>query len=121
VALPLGLRASAAVYLAHYIAAEVPAEVSGGGAPLDIVGLLIQSGPFAFFLLLIIMDKVAPTGERNRLRDENAAYKTSTQELNNRLLELMPPLLAFTDKLEKLVNIVDRIDERSSNRRGGRE
>lgn len=105
-------------------------EASGGGT--DWLTYLLQGGPFALILALIILDKLAPTGERDRLREENKQLKEDQKELNQTLLTVIPPLIEATKGLSSLTSTVvevgDLLDDlrddkresdRVSRRRGG--
>jgi hypothetical protein len=102
----LGVRSAAVLALASTVASDAP---GGAAAPTDLLGILIQSGPFALFLGLIIIDKIAPTGERNRLREEVKEYKADMAQLNKTLLEVLPPLTELLPVLRTLV--MDRVEE----------
>jgi hypothetical protein len=75
---------------------------SSGSPPTDFFGVLLQSGPFAIILVLILTDKLAPTGERNRLRQEVADYKSEIQKLNDKLLQVLPPLTELLPTMRAL-------------------
>lgn len=42
--------------------------------------ILLKSGPWALVVLLIILDKLTPVGERDRLRIENTELRKALQE-----------------------------------------
>lgn len=56
--------------------------------------ILLKSGPWAIVVLLIILDKLTPVGERDRLRVENTELRKALQEADiaNRK-DTMPALI----------------------------
>jgi len=65
---------------------------SGGGD--NWTEILLKSGPWAIVVLLIILDKLTPVGERDRLRNENTELRKALQEteISNRK-DVMPALI----------------------------
>jgi hypothetical protein len=73
-------------------ATPIATDPSGSTGGTDAISYLLQGGPFAAVLALILLDKLTPTGERNRLREEVKEYKQNMAELNAQLLNVLPPL-----------------------------
>lgn len=68
------------------------------------VTYLLNGGPFAIVLLLIIMDKITTTGERDRLRKENEDLRVEIKSLNlNIQKEIMPPLIQLNILMKEVV------------------
>lgn len=113
-----GIISLAAAPLIHAAASSSPSST-------DWVGYLLQGGPFAVILVLILADKLAPTGERNRLREENKQYKVDIQALNDKLLEVLPPLTEAAKTMTEVGEVVQELTHPTYNRprqpeRGGR-
>lgn len=104
------LAASAAVYHVATLAAG-SSDSSGSDSSHDWVSYLLQGGPFALILALILLDKLAPTGERDRLRKENAEYKENNQKLNDKLLEVLPPLIDATQVITKVGDMIESMEK----------
>lgn len=88
---------------------------SGGDGGVDWVSYLLNGGPFAVVVLLIILDKLTPPGERDRLRAENQVLRDEIKVLNQNIREeIVPPLVQLNtlmkDVVEELADI--RRDER---------
>lgn len=75
---------------------------SAAASAPDFISYLLQGGPFAAVLALILLDKLTPTGERNRLREEVKEYKANIQELNKQMLDVLPPLTEMLPLLRDL-------------------
>jgi di/tricarboxylate transporter len=54
---------------------------------------LLNGGPFAIVVLLIITDKLTPPGERDRLRIENETLRKQLDSLNENIRHEIVPLL----------------------------
>lgn len=90
----------------------------GGGDAINWVTPLLNSGPFAMFLVLIVMDKITTPGERDRLRTENANLKEELKQLNSSLREeVMPPLIQMTGLMKDVIEVVNDANERRSRER----
>lgn len=95
-----------ALPLTAWWAAEAPAE---GGT--DWISYLLNGGPFAIVLLLILLDKLGTHAERDRLRVENAARREQNQELNNTIrTEVVAPLTEQNRLMQEVVKILDDED-----------
>jgi hypothetical protein len=99
------------------LAGEAPADAVGS-PPTDLIGYLLQGGPFAAVLALILFDKLTPTGERNRLREEVKENKQIIAELNKQLLDVLPPLTEMLPLLRELADSRIRDREYDQPRRG---
>lgn len=65
------------------------------------VSYLLNGGPFAIVLLLIIFDKITTTGERDRLRNENDELRQEIKDLNVSIRnEVMPPLVQLNSVMK---------------------
>lgn len=72
------------------------------------VTYLLNGGPFAIVLLLIIFDKIGTHAERDRLRIENKELRDKNEDLNKVLRdEVVPPL---TDLNRLMADVVQRLD-----------
>lgn len=123
--LPLSAGGALGIASAPFVAAVGATDSSGGASGTDWTGYLLQGGPFAIILILILMDKLAPTGERNRLREENEKYKADIQTLNNKLLEVLPPLTEAAHVMTRVGDLLEAMgngnnDPPGSRGRGGR-
>lgn len=82
-----------------YILAQDGAITVGGA-----VDALVQGGPFAIVLLLIVADKLAPTGERNRLREDNVRLVKELKDLNLSIRrDVVPALVQATALMQQLI------------------
>lgn len=95
------------------IAVESPAATS-----TDWVNYLLNGGPFAVVLLLIVLDKIGTHGERDRLRTENAALRERDKTLNDEIRkEVITPL---ADQNRLMVDIIEILDDEDRFPRGRR-
>lgn len=94
---------------AGVIIAQVEQQTQTPAAPTDWVQYLLQGGPFAIVLLLIIFDKIGTHAERDRLRVENENLRTKNDELNTVLREDVVPPLTELNRL--MTDVVKRLDE----------
>ena len=70
----------------------------------DWISYLLNGGPFAVVVLLIIMDKLTTTGERDRLRAENEVLRSDVKKLNEDIrLEIVPPLVQLNLLMKDVV------------------
>lgn len=84
-------------------AAEAPASTG-----TDWVSYLLNGGPFAVVLLLILLDKLGTHAERDRLRVENAALREANQKLNDTIrTEVVAPLTEQNRLMQDVVRILD--------------
>ena len=92
--------------LAAWWAVESPAETSN-----DWVSYLLNGGPFAIVLLLILLDKLGTNSERDRLRIENAALREQNQTLNNEVrTEVIAPLAEQNRLVAEMLRILEDED-----------
>lgn len=80
------------------------------GNNVDWISYLLNGGPFAIVVLLIILDKLTPPGERDRLRAENQVLRDEIKVLNQNIREeIVPPLVQLNtlmkDVVEELADI----------------
>lgn len=76
----------------------------------DWISYLLNGGPFAVVVLLIIMDKLTTVGERDRLRTENNDLKGQIKDLNESIRnEIVPPLVQLNTLMKDVVEeLADR-------------
>lgn len=70
---------------------------------------ILKGGPFAIVVLLLVFDKITTPAERDRLRVENDAYKKDVQELNAKLLQVLPPLAEISTTLKEFNHTADEV------------
>ena len=104
--------------------AAIPLAAETAAAPSqDWITYLLQGGPFAILVILFLLDKVAPTGERNELRKEKEEFKADIKDLNNQLIQVIPQMKEIADNYRQLadraLDVVE--DKRYRPRGGGRE
>lgn len=96
-----------------FIITSILAQATGGGDSINWVTPLLNSGPFAMFLVLIVMDKITTPGERDRLRAENLELREEIKTLNNSLREeVMPPLIQMTALMKDVVEVINDVHDR---------
>lgn len=87
-------------------AAEAPVNSS-----TDWVTVLLNGGPFAIVLLLILLDKLGTNSERDRLRTENAALREQNQTLNDEVrTEVIAPLAEQNRLVAEMLRILEDED-----------
>lgn len=65
---------------------------------------LLNGGPFAIVVLLIVFDKISTTGERDRLRKENDILREEIKDLNESIRkEIVPPLVQLNELMKDVV------------------
>jgi hypothetical protein len=72
---------------------------TGGTSSDNWVDVLLKSGPWAIVVLLIIMDKLTTTGERDRLRLENTELRKTLQEAEIANRSMVIPALTESNRL----------------------
>lgn len=71
----------------------------------DWVNYLLNGGPFAVVVLLMVLDKLTTTSERDRLRAENAALRDEIKVLNESIRqEIVPPLVQMNELMRDVVS-----------------
>src|SRR5690349_20948871 len=94
-----------------FIITSLLAQTSGGD--INWITPLLNSGPFAMFLVLIVMDKITTPGERDRLRGENLQLREEIKTLNNSLREeVMPPLIQMTSLMKDVIEVINDVHDR---------
>lgn len=87
-------------------AAEAP--VNGN---TDWITVLLNGGPFAIVLLLILLDKLGTNSERDRLRTENASLREQNQTLNDEVrTEVIAPLAEQNRLVAEMLRILEDED-----------
>lgn len=97
--------------LSNILVLAATSGASGG----DWLSALLQGGPFAIVVLLIILDKLTTPGERDKLRTENEQLRGEIKELNNNIRQEIVPTLVTINTLMKEV-----VEELSISKRVGR-
>lgn len=69
------------------------AQANGNGGDVNYVNYLLNGGPFAVVVLLLVMDKLTTPGERDRLRIELTASHEREERLNVNIRETVVPLM----------------------------
>lgn len=94
-------------------------KTGGGSGGVDWVSYLLNGGPFAIVVLLIILDKLTPPGERDRLRTENLQLREEIKVLNANIRdEIVPPLVQLNTLMKDVVE--ELADIRRDDSRGRR-
>jgi hypothetical protein len=94
-----------------YVAVAQPVQADSTGGSTDWVSYLLNGGPFAIVLLLVLLDKLGTNSERDRLRAENASLRTQNQELNDTIIEkVIAPLTDQNRLMGDLVKLLDDED-----------
>lgn len=102
------IAAKLAVAVPPY-SAIVFGQAATSGQDVNWVTYLLNGGPFAVVLLLIIFDKIGTHTERDRLRTENIELRNKNEELNTTLREdVVPPLTQLTGLM---ADVLRRLDE----------
>lgn len=97
----------AALTVSAWIAQTQPVD-PGGGGDTNWVTYLLNGGPFAIVLLLIILDKIGTHAERDRLRIENKELRDKNETLNNVLREeVVPPLTELNRLMAEVLRALD--------------
>lgn len=86
-------------------------QAPAGTADPNWVTYLLNGGPFAIVLLLIIFDKIGTHAERDRLRVENADLRNKNDDLNRVLRdEVVPPLTELNRLMAEVLKVLDTRD-----------
>lgn len=93
---------------AYIIAAEATS------SPPDWVSALLQGGPFAIVLILLILDKISLPGERNRLIQENEQLRQDVKVLNENIINEIVPTLVKMNAL--MSDVVEELDAKRGSR-----
>ena len=76
------------------------------------VTYLLNGGPFALVLLLILMDKIGTNSERDRLRLENKELRDKNEALNTTIrTDIVGPLAENNRLMAEMLRIVDQLTE----------
>lgn len=85
-------------------------------ASTDWTTILLNGGPFAIVVLLIILDKLTTTGERDRLRAENRELREEVKILNTSIRdEVVPPLVRLNGLIADVVEELAKARYQSGN------
>lgn len=72
--------------------------------PPDWVTYLLNGGPFAIVVFLMISDKITTTSERDRLRLENIALREEIKVLYESIRkDIVPPLVQVTGLMKDVI------------------
>lgn len=81
-----------------------------GDPSTEWVTYLLNGGPFALVVLLMITDKITTTGERDRLRLENIALRDEIKILNEGIRkDIVPPLVQINGLMK---DVIEELSER---------
>lgn len=80
--------------------------------PSSWISYLLNGGPFAVIVLLLILDKLTTPGERDRLRVENARLAAQVDTLNANIRNEIVPALTENNRLTAEVVKVLSDDDR---------
>jgi hypothetical protein len=102
------------MFLPAPILAVFPATVSlmvaAEEAATDWTTILLNGGPFAIVVLLIILDKLTTTGERDRLRAENKELRDEVKVLNTSIRdEVVPPLVRLNGLIADVIEALAKV------------
>lgn len=93
------------------IAQTEPATEQATNGGMDWISYLLNGGPFAVVLLLILLDKLGTNSERDRLRVENAALREQNQTLNDTVrTDVIAPLAEQNRLMAELLKVLDDED-----------
>lgn len=68
------------------------------------VNYLLNGGPFALVVLLVVTDKITNTSERDRLRQENTALREEIKLLNEGVRkDIVPPLVQINALMKDVI------------------
>ena len=84
---------------------QILAQATGGtDGGVDWISYILNGGPFAIVVLLIILDKLAAPGERDRLRAENETLREEIRTLNEHIRhEIVPPLVQLNSLMKDVI------------------
>lgn len=76
-----------------------------GAGSIDWVQILSQGGPWAIFVLLIIMNKLVPQGSHDRVIKENEQLKVKLERIEKVFEEqVIPAMVRYSDSLSRRVD-----------------
>lgn len=111
----LFLIVSSASPLAATLFAQAQDVSSGGGrADINWLSYLLNGGPFAIVVFLLVTDKLTTPGERDRLRVELTAAHAREERLNENIRNDIVPMMALvheaatrsTEATERIINVL---------------
>jgi hypothetical protein len=69
------------------------------------ISYLLNGGPFAVLVLLILLDKLTTPVERDRLRTENEQLREQVKTLNESLrIDIVPPLMKLNELMKQVLD-----------------
>lgn len=81
-----------------------------GDPSTEWITYLLNGGPFALVVLLMVSDKITTTGERDRLRLENIALRDEIKILNEGIRkDIVPPLVQINGLMK---DVIEELSER---------
>lgn len=109
----LSVISQTTVFASAWLAIEAPASTG-----TDWVSYLLNGGPFAIVLLLILLDKLGTHSERDRLRIENTALREKIDALQDEFRgDVIPPLLEQNRLMQEVIGVLDDEDRFPNKRR----
>lgn len=88
------IRLAALVVSSASLVRSVFAQAQGStGSDVNYVNYLLNGGPFAIVVMLLVLDKLTTPGERDRLRKELTAAHEREDKLNTNIREQIVPLM----------------------------
>lgn len=86
------------------LASLIPFFSADTTSPPDWISYLLNGGPFAVVVLLVVLDKLTNTGERDRLRLENEVLRKEIKDLNQSIRnEIVPPLVQLNALMKDVI------------------
>lgn len=84
--------------------ASIPAGILAAGEGTTWQDYLLNGGPFAVILLLVALDKITNTSERDRLRTENDTLREEIKVLNESIRgDIVPPLVQINSLMKDVI------------------
>lgn len=108
------LLVTSASPLASKIFLQAQETAGGGGTDINWISYLLNGGPFAIVVFLLVTDKLTTPGERDRLRVELTAAHAREEKLNENIRNDIVPMMALvheaatrsTEATERIINVL---------------
>lgn len=80
---------------------------SHASASPDVLSYLLQGGPFAIVVLLVVMEKLVTPGERNRIYEVNQILREELRKTNEDLRqEIVPPITQIVQLVPEMIRVI---------------